>query len=50
MVEFLWTGIMVTDLRQGGTVACDRERMKILVKTAESWLAQDLSTIHSSQT
>src|SRR4029434_10809655 len=41
---FLRDGMMVADFRQGGMVARVRERLKILVKTPASWLAQALST------
>jgi len=38
------TGLIVDDLRQDGTTACDRERVKMEVKTCESWSAHALST------
>ena len=44
MADFLGTGMMIADFRQGGMVARVRERLKILVKTPASWLAQELST------
>ena len=44
MAGFLGTGMMIADFRQGGMVARVRERLKILVKTPASWLAQELST------
>ncbi|CAL8349580.1 unnamed protein product [Boreogadus saida] len=36
--------MMVEDFRHAGMMACVRERLKIVVKTCESWSAQPLST------
>lgn len=50
MAEFLGTGMIVDDFRQAGLSlpACDRERLKMVVKTRESWSAHVLSTFLST--
>ena len=45
MVEHFAIGIMTDVLRQGGTMACARERLKIFVRTPESSLAHALRTL-----
>lgn len=42
---FLGTGKMVADFKQGGMMACARDKLKkLLVKTSKSWSAHALST------
>lgn len=45
MLDFFGIGMMVEDFRQGGTVACARDRLNILVKTPVSWSAQSFSNL-----
>lgn len=49
MVGFLGTGMMTIDFRQGGMMACARDRLKMVVKTVESWSAHALSTFPGTQ-
>ena len=41
--EFVGIGTMVVDLRQVGTAACCRERVKMSVEAPANWSAHDLS-------
>lgn len=45
LMVFFGTRMMVEDFRQGGTVACAKDRLNILVKTPVSWTAQSFSTL-----
>lgn len=40
---------MVAALKQSGMVVCVRERLKIFVKTVESWVEHHLSTLPLGQ-
>lgn len=42
---FFGRGLMAADSRYGGTLECSSEKLNIYVKTAESCLAQALSTL-----
>lgn len=44
MVDFLGTGVMVTDLKHDGTTFCSSEVLKMSVRTCASCLAHSLST------
>ena len=42
--DFLGIGMIVADFKQDGITACSRDRLKMSVKTCDSWLAHALST------
>ncbi|XP_059181146.1 transmembrane protease serine 9-like [Centropristis striata] len=44
MWDFLGSGTLIEDFRQGGTVDWDRDWLKILVKTPASWSVQSFSS------
>lgn len=45
VVDFVGTGIIVDDFRQGGIMHWDRDWLKMEVKTSSSWSAQSLNTL-----
>ena len=45
MTIFFGSRMIVADFRQGGMADLDRDRLKILVKTSESWSEHSFSTL-----